>query len=158
MIYKERDIINFKDKSIPLNMKRYQIVFFISILLVSSCRFSKYYTISSPDKTKCLTLQYCTSMIPGDCKYVYLYYGAGKINKHQRIKLVLDMVGGFAVDWGSTPVKIRGLFLENTIPTSLINIKNTMTQYEDSLFHVKGSLWRSYDYQLIEKGEYPSCK
>jgi hypothetical protein len=136
---------------------------YISTVLICiflfSCEEHDYYTIASPNKDKCLTIDNVTSLRPEFKSYVKIYYGSGEINKKEYVKMRWDNFSGFAVNWGVSPIVItNGLVLENTISNHLIKYQMKMTLKDDSLFHKSGSLWRSYDFVLITNGEYESCK
>lgn len=137
-------------------MKYLAILFCIYLI---GCEEHKYYTISSPDKTKCLTIVEVTAMQPEFKSYAKIYYGAGAINKVEFIKMQWNKVSGFAVNWKAVPIIItNGFILENTMPNKLIEYKAEMNPNDDSAFHKPGSFWRSYDFELLNKGEYEKCK
>ncbi len=155
------NVLDITNLNINNNLMKYSIIFLL--FLLSSCTEHDYYTIASPKGDKCLTIDDVTMFLkPGSRRergYVKIYYGSPVTSKNEFIKLAWDNVSGFDVDWGANPIKITdGYLLENTMPNNKINYQPKMTMIDDSLFHAKNSLWRSYDYELITKGEYEKCK
>ena len=136
--------------------------FIIFCLFLISCEEHEYYTITSPDKTKCLTIDEITAMRPNFKSYLKIYYGAGSINKKEYIKMQWFDYGGFEINWETVPIKLKGeVIIENTIPILVIaandRFKEKMNSKEDSLFYKTGA-WRVYDFELLANGKYERCK
>ncbi|MBS1646825.1 MAG: hypothetical protein JST67_05750 [Bacteroidetes bacterium] len=132
--------------------------YIISVFFLTSC-FHESYTIYSPNKKESLTLEYTTSIIPNESKYVRLFFGAyDNIKRKEYIKMHIYS-GGMDINWGANPITvISNSIIENTIPDSLFLTKKEMTDEETKDFHSGKSLWRSYDFSLIFNGKYEDCK
>ena len=138
---------------------RLSLIGFFSIILLYSCTYHDYYTVSSPDGSKCVTFEYTTSMIPNDSQFVKLYLDAPPVNKKHYVKMLWSNIGAGDIDWKSTPIKIRcWLLKENTIPSNLTDVKAAMSPIEKQEFHEEGSSWVSYDFTLISSGKYKNCE
>src|SRR3990170_7462011 len=102
-------------KNLSYIMRLCLFVFFICVGSMISCRDYDYYTISSPDKSKCVTFEYSTSMIPNDSQFVKMYLGSPPVNKKLYAKMLWSNISGVAIDWDSSPIKVRSWLLkENT--------------------------------------------
>jgi hypothetical protein len=98
-------------------------------------------------------------MIPNDSQFVKLYLDAPPVNKKQYVKMLWSNIGGVAIDWGSSPIKVRSWLLkENTFPSNLVDVKSDMDPSETQEFHEKKSSWVSYDFTWISSGKYKNCE
>ncbi len=69
-----------------------------------------------------------------------------------------DDVGGFGVNWGANPIVITGYATKNTIPSSKIIFKRHLSEEEEKSYNARGSLWRTYDFELLVNNKYDRCK
>lgn len=122
------------------------------------CNEHDYITIASPNKSKCLTVEQVTSIRPGFKPYLKLYFGVTSLNKNEYIQMPWDDVGGFGVNWGANPIVITGYATKNTIPSSKIIFKRHLSEEEEKSYNARGSLWRTYDFELLVNNKYDRCK
>lgn len=123
--------------------------------MFGSCEIDRY-TLSSPKKDRCLTVEFTYDLSTGP-KYVKLYYGIPGMNSKEFALIRWSDIGGFAVDWASHPLKIRSYSLtENHIPDSLVDFQLHLTPEEEKDFKKSGN-WISYDFNWIINDKYESC-
>jgi|688.fasta_scaffold423298_1 hypothetical protein len=134
---------------------------YIYILVLSifcSCNEHEYHIICSPDKTKYITVEDITAMRPGFKPYLRLYLGKDSLNKDEYIEMHFDDVRAFGINWGVSPIVINTDYAKNTIPSYKIIIKEHLSESEEKSYNAPGSLWRTYDFESLMRGEFDNCK
>lgn len=122
-----------------------------------ACTNVERYSIASPDKSKCITIEFHRSLNPRSQPFVRIFPG-DSLTKDEYLEVLFDNIGGMDIDWGSSPIKLRTrLIKRNCIPSHKIDVANSMTEDETRLFHMDHSSWRSYDFTWVESGKYDPC-